>query len=196
MLIFRSLLIFLLLVSFQTQLNASDPKNKAFRTYWNPTYLGERLDYCTLDGRFCGKEVANQYCKILGYESSSASKIAYNVGLTNFLASRAQCKGWRCNGFMMISCAIRLSHTPSSPYHYREKRYANPRYNQFRVSWCYDRNKGCGRKAANYYCNRMGYIKAKTFEKETHVSATKTIGSQHLCFGSDCVGFKSIICFR
>jgi hypothetical protein len=181
--------------AFHGQL-AFSMKNKAVRTFWHPTYLGERLDYCSSDGKACGNEVATRYCHMLGYDYSSQHVIAHNVGLTNFLDRRLQCKGWRCNGFMAISCAIGLSHNPPKPYHYREKRFANPRYNDYRIDWCYDRNKGCGRSAANSYCNRLGFMRAKHFEEEIHVSATKTIGSQELCFGKQCNAFKMIVCYR
>ncbi|MBL7479929.1 hypothetical protein [Legionella bononiensis] len=194
---FRRFLVFIfVLCFFSLQSNASGLKNKAFRTIWHPTYLGERLDYCSFDGKECGKEVANRYCQMLGYDYSSQNVIAYNVGLTNYLASRAQCKGWRCNGFMTISCSIGLSHNPPKPYHYREKQFVYPRYNDYRVDWCYDKNKGCGARAANSFCSRMGFLQAKRFVKEAQISATKSIGSQELCFGHQCNAFKSILCYR
>lgn len=194
---FRGLLVFVfLLCSFTTQVSAASQKNKAFRTIWHPTYLGERLDYCSLDGKECGKTLANRYCQMLGYDYSSQNVIAYNVGLTNYFSSRAQCKGWRCNGFMTITCQTGLSHNPPRPYHYRERKFVYPRYNDYRIDWCYDKNKGCGSKAANSFCSRMGYLQAKHFVKETQISATKSIGSQELCFGQQCNAFKSILCYR
>jgi hypothetical protein len=194
---FRRLLVFIFLFcSFTMQTNATGLKNKAFRTIWHPTFLGERLDYCSFDGKECGKSLANRYCQMLGYDYSSQNVIAYNVGLTRYLSSRAQCKGWRCNGFMAISCATGLSHNPPSPYHYRERKYVYPRYNDYRVDWCYDKNKGCGSRAANSFCSRMGYLQAKHYAKETQISATRSIGSQELCFGNQCNAFKSIICYR
>ncbi|KTD60809.1 hypothetical protein [Legionella shakespearei] len=194
---FRKFMVFIFLIcSFLGHSYAAGVKNKAFRTIWHPTFLGERLDYCTLDGKACGKEVAKRYCQMLGYDYSTQNVIAYNVGLTNYLASRAQCKGWRCNGFMSISCAVGLSHNPPKSYHYREKRFVVPRYNDYRVDWCYNKNQGCGRRAANSFCSRMGFMQAKRFERENHISATKAIGSQELCFGNQCNAFKSIVCYR
>lgn len=194
---FRSFVPFIfLLCALCDQACAADMKNIAFRTIWHPTFIGERLDYCTYDGSECGKQVANRYCQTLGYDYSSQNVIAYNVGLTNFFGTRAQCKGWRCNGFMMITCKTSLSHSPPKPYHYREKRFAEPRYNDYRIDWCYDKNKGCGERAANSFCTHMGYLRAKHFSKETQVAATKAIGSQELCFGNLCNAFKMIVCYR
>lgn len=174
----------------------AEKQNEAFRSFWHPTYHGGRLDYCTLDGKECGKAVADRYCQMLGYDYANQSKIAYNIGLTHYISSKARCKGWHCNGFMTIRCVTNLSHTPPRPYHYREKRYVDPRFNHYRVDWCYDRNHGCGLKAANSFCSRMGFMQAKQFVKETQVGATQTIGSQELCFGNQCNAFKVIICYR
>ena len=194
---FRSMLVFLVIFcSFMGQLNASSSQNKAFRSFWHPTFLGERLDYCTVDGHECGKAVAHRYCQMLGYDYSSQNIIAYNIGLTHFIASRAECKGWRCNGFMTIDCATGISNTPPKPYHYREKKFAYPRFNDYRINWCYSENKGCGARAANSFCSRMGFMQAKHFVKESQISATKTIGSQELCFGANCDAFKLIVCSR
>lgn len=194
---FRYLLTFIfLLCSFSVHSNPVEQQNKVFRNFWHPAYNGERLDYCTLDGRACGKAVANRYCKMLGYDYSSQNVIAHNIGLTHYISSRARCKGWRCNGFMTIGCVTRLSHTPPKPYHYREKRFITPRYNNYRVDWCYSKKNGCGARAANSFCSRLGFIKAKQFVKETKIGATQTIGSQELCFGSQCDAFKTIVCYR
>lgn len=197
MIYFRYLMVFMfLLCSFIGLANAEGKQNKAYRNFWHPTYLGERLAYCTLDGKECGKEVANRYCQMLGYDYSTQNVIAHNVGLTNYLCSRAQCKGWSCDGFMTIGCATGLTHNPPKPYHYREKRFVSPRFNNYRVDWCYERNRGCGARAANSFCSRMGFMQSKRFSKETQISATKTIGSNELCFGNQCNAFKEIICYR
>jgi len=194
---FRSILVFILLLCTCTgQLNAAKTHNKAFRNIWHPTFLGDRLDYCTVDGRECGKAVANRYCQMLGYDYASQNVIAYNVGLTNYLDTRARCTGWSCNGFMTIGCATSFTHVPPRPYHYREKRFADPRYNEYRVDWCYDLRHGCGSKAANSFCSRMGFIQAKHYFKETHIGATKAVGTQQLCFGNQCNAFKAIVCYR
>jgi len=197
MIIFRRFkLVFFILCAILGQAEAAAVKNKAFRNFWHPTFLGERVDYCTFDGKECGKMVANRYCQMLGYDYSSQNVIAYNVGLTNYLSTKAQCKGWRCNGFMTIGCAIGLSHNPPRPYHYREKSFARPRFNGYRIDWCYDRNKGCGSHAANSFCSRMGFMQAKKFIKEVQVGATKAIGSQELCFGNQCNAFEKVVCYR
>jgi hypothetical protein len=190
---FRYLIVFILLL-YSFCIHAQ--KNKVFRNFWHPIYLGERLDFCTLDGKECGQAVADRYCQMLGYDYSSKNKIAHNLGLTHFISTGKACKGWRCNGFVTIECVSTLSHIPPKPYHYREKQFAVPRFNEYRVDWCYGQKQSCGKPAADSFCNRMGYIQAKSFVKEQQVQATKTIGSQELCFGTQCNAFKMIICYR
>ncbi len=188
--------IFLSTCSFVSHSNSTEQQNKVFRSFWHPTYQGKRLDYCTLDGKACGKVVANRYCRMLGYDYSSQSVIAYHIDLTQHISSSASCKGWQCNGFMNIICVSQFSHRPPKPYHYREKQFVDPQFNQYRVDWCYDQKGGCGRRAANSFCSHVGFMKAKQFTKETHVGITQTIGSQELCFGKQCDGFKTIVCYR
>jgi hypothetical protein len=188
------LAIFLLLLSVQSSSYADN--QSVYRNFWHPNFRGERLNYCSFCHKGCGAYVAHRYCRLLGYERASQYVIAHNVGLTHFLDFRATCQGWRCNGFMTITCMKHLSHYPVKPYHYRQKQLADPRYNGYRVAWCYQKNQGCGARAAHSFCKRMGFIKALRFIKETQVDATKYIGSQELCFGKICDGFKMIICSR
>lgn len=193
---FRQLIVILCLFCTVFSAQAATVHNKAYRNFWHPMFLGERLDYCSIDGKECGKPVADRYCRMQGYDYSSQQVIAYNIGLTHYLTARAQCKGWSCNGFMTIGCAMGLSHTPAKPYHYRERRFAVPRYNDYRIDWCYNKGKACGRRAADSFCSHMGFMRAKQFVKASDVSATKTIGSEELCFGSQCNAFKTIVCSR
>ena len=187
---------FMIMIAVHDPLFADNTSNRSSRTIWHPMFQSQRLDYCFLEGKGCGKPVADRYCELLGYERSNQSVIAYNVGLTHYLSSRAQCKGWRCNGFMAIGCVSGSKHRTAQPYHYTEKQFVYPRFNQFRVDWCYNQNQNCGAMAANSFCSRMGYLRAKHYEQESKVSATKAIGSQELCFGDTCKGFRQIICSR
>lgn len=191
-----SMILGVLLCSFASLCSAKSHSSVAFRSFWQPTFLGQALDYCTLDGTRCGESVAKQYCQMLGYDDSSQSIIANNIGLTHFIATRAQCSGWRCNGFMSITCTKNLAHKPPKSYHYRKKQFAYPRYNDMRVDWCYKQDEQCGKRAADSFCTHMGFMHAQSFLKEAQVAATKTIGSQSLCFGSQCNAFKLITCSR
>ena len=175
--------------------HATQNKSAFYRNYWHPLYHGKRLNYCSLDGK-CGIAVASAYCRIMGYEGASQEIIANNVGETRLLEGAAYCKGWECNGFKTIRCTGRFVHTPPLATYYRLRRYVYPRFNHYRVDWCYDGQKGCGRKAAFSFCRRMGYTDVRQYRMQTQVGAAEALGNQKLCFGNACKGFANIDCYR
>jgi hypothetical protein len=164
--------------------------------FWYPTYHIYRLNYCLVDGKTCGKIVADRYCKLMGYAGSDRALIEYNVGRTNYLLVRNVCDNWKCNGFKRIRCVNKIIHKPAAPYYYRYKKYVLPRYNQFRIDWCLEKNKACGKPAAYSFCRRLGYHHASGFKKAEALPSTKTLKSQEICFGQGCNGFSEITCFR
>ncbi len=167
-----------------------------FRDFFYPKYRGMRLSYCAVDNKTCGLELASKYCKLLGYDTASKMMIDHNIGLTRYAASSLKCQGWRCDGFKLITCKNSLKISPTPVYYYRMKDFAVPRFENYRVDWCYKKNKGCGKQAANAFCRKQGYKHARGYEKETKVAATRTIGSGSLCFGQACKGFDRITCYR
>jgi len=192
----RKGVVFVLLGFFVTTVFAANNKQVFHRSFWQPNYHGQRLAYCTLDGQKCGLAVANRYCNMMGYARSDRQIIANNVGLTNYLDVNARCTGWRCNGFKTIRCRDKISSKPPRAYHYRLRRFVFPRFDNYRVDWCYDGKTGCGRKPAYSFCRRMGYKTVKRYSIQKHISATKAIGNQKLCFGPTCNAFEKIDCFR
>ena len=197
MVLFRHLILFIFLVTPSiVAAEAVHHKQDFFRDFLSPTYHIERLNYCMLDGKECGLSVADQFCKIMGYEEAVKAIIDNNVGLTNYLLTRAQCKGWRCNGFKIITCKKRFSHQPAKYYQYRSERFVFPRIDHYRVDWCYDNGKECGHRAAHSFCRKMGYMRARDYKIQEHVPATKALGDQKLCFGKLCNGFSDITCYR
>ena len=167
-----------------------------YRNFWNPTFNVQRLNYCSLDGKVCGLNVAHRYCNMMGYEKASEAIIDYNVGVTHYLLTNARCTGWQCNGFMLITCKNKFHHQPAKDYYYREQRFTFPRFAHYRVDWCYNNGKGCGKRVANSFCRRMGYRYAQGYKKEAQIAATKALGNQRLCFGGACNGFSEITCYR
>lgn len=167
-----------------------------YRNIWNPMYHEQRLNYCSLDGQHCGLAVATRYCHMLGYEKAVKQIKAYNVGFTHIIGSKAQCEGFGCHGFELIQCVGQFSHKPAQNYYYRSMRYPYPRFDHYRVDWCYKKHQGCGQRAANSFCRRLGYKHAQSFKKQEHVAATKKLGTYELCFGTTCSGFQEISCFR
>ncbi|WP_133127170.1 hypothetical protein [Legionella nagasakiensis] len=197
MIIFRNVLILFIVLNLTIgKVNAEGKSQNYYRNFWSPTFHIQRLNYCTLGGKECGMPVARRYCQMMGYKEADKQIIDYNVGLTNYIFSKAQCKGWRCNGFKLIRCVGNISHKPPQIYYYRYRRFALPRMDHYRVDWCYESGKGCGRQAAHSFCRRMGYLRTEGYKKQERVPATKAIGNQKLCFGNQCTGFSEIICYR
>lgn len=168
-----------------------------YRDFFYPTYHGMRLSYCTVDNKTCGKKLASRYCKLLGYERASKTMIDHNVGLTRYPSTNLQCQGWKCDGFKLITCENSLKKTPTPVYYYRMRDFILPRFENYRIDWCYQEKKGCGRRAADAFCRQEGYGRSRGYERSsTKVAATRTIGSGALCFGQACKGFERITCYR
>ncbi len=184
---------------FETSLPYSTPMPKrvvGYRDFWFPMYKGIRLSYCTENMKVCGLELASKYCELLGYDKAAKMMIDHNVGLTHYPATNYHCKGWKCDGFKYITCQQSLAKKPTPTYYYRYREFAYPRFDNYRVDWCYKQNKQCGKRAADSFCRHLGYRRSTGYEKVQHVLATKTIGSQALCFGESCKGFSRITCYR
>ncbi|KTC67965.1 hypothetical protein Lbir_2567 [Legionella birminghamensis] len=192
-----SRIIILLSIILSMNSYAAVSKKQVFhRSFWHPMYHGERLNYCSLDGKKCGLELATVYCRMMGYQRADHAIKDNNIGLTHYLVTTMSCKGWQCSGFKTIRCVGDISHNPAEPYHYRYRRYVVPRYNNYRVAWCYDGEHGCGRRAAYSFCRRMGYLNVKKYQIQKCVAATQAIGNQKLCFGPACHAFAEIDCYR
>lgn len=166
-----------------------------YHNYWLPKFDHQALSYCLSDLKTCGKLVADRYCHSLGYKNSVKSTIAHNIGKANFLDKKSYCLGWKCAGFKVIRCEGAAIHQPPRNYYYRFKKFVVPRWQHYRVDWCYQPAKDCGKRAASAFCRRMGYETASGFLAEDHLAATKTLGNQQLCF-KNCKGFSSIVCYR
>ncbi len=167
-----------------------------YRSVWNPTYHGKRLDYCAMGERVCGLPVAHRYCQLLGYEHADQQVIDYAVRSTYFMDTHKGCNGWHCKGFMRIRCKGELTHQPVNAYYYRKQVFVFPRFNHSRVDWCYEDGKGCGRRAAYSFCRRMGYMRAQEYKIQAHVSQTRSIGNRKWCVGPACNAFSRITCYR
>lgn len=177
-------------------LHANRPNGSYTRDFWSPTYHIQRLSYCTFDGKRCGKTVATEFCHLMGFESLTHEEIDHNVGLTNYIDTNSGCRGWKCNGFKLIQCTNKIIHDRAEPYHYTLRQFVFPRFEHHRVDWCMEKNQHCGKPAAYSFCRRLGYEHAQSFKIDNHVFATRTLGSQSLCFGKKCRGFSEIICRR
>jgi hypothetical protein len=64
-----------------------------------------------------------------------------------------------------------------------------------RLDWCLRFNQGCGRPAADAFCKKMKYERAKRYKgPDMTPNMTKCIGSSQHCNGKFCGGFEWIEC--
>ncbi len=180
---------------------ASDNKLAYYHDFWSPRYHGELLNYCFYHKSKCGLEVANRYCKIMGYEKATKASITNNVGLANYIdvcqnCNKTQCKGWDCNGFKVIRCKDSFKHTPTFAYHFRKRDFVFPRLANFRLDWCHEDGKNCGKQVADSFCRMMGYMQSSAYDIDNNVYASREIANGKLCFGKSCRGFSKITCYR
>lgn len=174
----------------------SQDSERFMRDIWYPKYHGQALAYCDTKGQRCGKAIADEYCKTLGYAKASKIIEAFNVGLTHYIDVQARCRGYTCNGFELIQCQQLFKKHPSAEYRYTKRHFVYPRFAGYRVDWCYDGEKACGYKVAQSFCRRLGYDSAVRYLPDEKIGATKALGNQKLCFGQRCRGFRLIDCQR
>jgi hypothetical protein len=191
----------LLFVLMVFVVSATFARNNGDHTYYRsfllPEFHGVRLAWCYDGGKQCGKSTADIYCQMMGYDTSIARHIDNDIGEAIYLANEKLCEHWNCDGFKKIKCVKKAKHKPAKSYHYRKRIFYFPRYDKYRVDWCNtSKHNSCGLKVANSFCKRIGYMRSKGFKKEQHVAKTRTLGSQALCLGDMCNGFKYIICYR
>ena len=80
----------------------------------------------------------------------------------------------------------------------KQQVFNRPRIPQgIRVDWCRFVGTDCGEGAANAFCGMYGFQRALSFEIENDIGAsspTYVIGSNKLCTGQTCDGFRFIVC--
>ena len=71
--------------------------------------------------------------------------------------------------------------------------YGKPTYRNDRLDWCKDFAKGCGKPAADKFCQFKGHKAATTFAIDANIGRTRLITGP-VCEDSFCDGFKYIYC--
>jgi hypothetical protein len=77
------------------------------------------------------------------------------------------------------------------------KLFEKPMYNGKRLSWCHDFADGCGKTAADAFCQSNGFSKASDFSQDPHigdVAPTRSMADGAVCDQAPCDGFKAITC--
>jgi hypothetical protein len=79
-----------------------------------------------------------------------------------------------------------------------EYKYRSPRWNDYRLDWCFKWGTECGKPAADNFCMRRRWTGARDFEADPNIGAseaTMVSSSNQVCDQSTCTGFKYITCY-
>ena len=92
-----------------------------------------------------------------------------------------------------------LAQQDRPPQRIEKPRYKEPESGiQYRIDWCFQAGKECGKVAADYYCQKSEHFdEAWRWEKEEGVGKTEPtwiLGDEIVCDKSWCDGFKYITC--
>jgi hypothetical protein len=159
-------------------------------TFSQPTFQGNRLDWCVNWAQGCGQPAADAFCKVNGYQSATSFAIAQDIGAvtpTRLIGSGAVCDQGMCDGFQYIAC---FKPSPTQVF-------TNPTYQGNRLDWCVNWAQGCGQPAADAFCKANGYNHAVSFKIAQDIGAvtpTRLIGSGAVCDQPFCDGFLGIRC--
>ena len=169
------------------------PAGAAEQDFAKPKQGANRLDWCYDWSAGCGKQAADAWCKVKGFEESSAFAIAPDIGAsqsTRLIGSGAVCDQAFCDGFSHITCK---TNTPD------KMTFNKPKIQGNRLDWCYKWATGCGSMAANAYCQTKGYATATGFAMAADIGAsqpTRLIGTGAVCDQQFCDGFKFVTCAK
>jgi hypothetical protein len=100
----------------------------------------------------------------------------------------------RYGSMTLAAIAAALSWT-AQPADAQDRTYNKPLYRENRLDWCLTWGNGCGKPAADNFCNRRRYERARVFRAEVvgRREATRLIGSNEVCSGQDfCTAFAYI----
>lgn len=160
------------------------------KTYNQPMHGGKRLDWCVNWAQGCGKQAADAFCKAKGFDKTTAFSIDHNIGQsspTRLIGTGAVCDQGFCDGFKKVTCQKTV----------QTANYYKPMWNGDRLDLCLNWGQGCGKPAADAFCQKKGFAKSNGFTIDHDIGAmtrTRLISTGAVCDMNFCDGFKKITC--
>lgn len=160
-----------------------------------------RLDWCYKFQNSCGARAARQYCIRKGFDDQIGFRIDEDIGEetpTRTLQDKQVCDEEYCDGFRYITCERAEEDEDEEDVEpvYIKKTFLKPKAGALRVNYCFRPNSGCGKKAADAFCDISGYDNAISFIQSPPLGLKKTtvfLGTGQACPGF-CPGFAEITC--
>ena len=158
------------------------------KTFQQPRYLDDRLDWCMKWGSDCGKPVAQAFCNRRRYENVTAfdAEVVGRSAQTRLLGSDQVCNGDNCTAFSFITCSGSIG---------MERVFGNPTWKGYRLDVCWLGIGYCGKWSADAFCRTKGFSESldSTPDREPSNVPTRAIGNNQVC-EKGCKGYQQIIC--
>jgi hypothetical protein len=170
---------------------AANAANATETSFAAPKWKGDRLDWCLNWSTGCGKQTADAFCKASGYQNAVSFTQAPNIGSTQktrLIATGAVCDQNFCDGFKSITC---FNPAPATVT------INKPMWKGDRLDWCLNWSTGCGKGAADTFCQKAGLQSAVKFAQASNIGGaqqTRLISTGAVCDQNFCDGFKFIEC--
>jgi hypothetical protein len=178
------------LVLSATLAGSASAEQKLFN---NPKLKGLALDWCRSIEEDCGKPAADAWCVKQGYESALKFSRIDDIGEPTRVISKGQiCDEDDCDAFGKILCERPDDGDDANAN--EPVRFNKPMAGSRRLDYCLGYATGCGKPAANYYCQSKGYDEAVGFKIASNVGKTRILKTGQKCSNSECDGFKFIDC--
>ncbi len=167
------------------------PASAGTASFSKPKVGGDRLDLCLNWGTGCGKPAADAWCQSKGYQFSVGHVVDPDIGAvhrTRLISTGAVCDQAFCDGFKVVTC---FKPTPV------KKTFWKPNWGGDRLDWCLNWGTGCGKPAADKFCQSKGFAKAVQFPIDPDIGLahrTRLITTGAVCDQAFCDGFKQVTC--
>lgn len=158
------------------------------KTFQQPRYLDDRLDWCMKWGSDCGKPVAEAFCRRRRYENVTAfeAEVVGRSAQTRLIGTDQLCNGDNCTSFSFITCSAPIG---------MERVFGNPTWKGYRLDVCWLGTGYCGKWSADAFCRAKGFSESldSTPDREPGNTPTRAIGNNQIC-EKGCKGYQQIIC--
>ena len=160
------------------------------KTYRKPRWMDQRLDWCFIWGKDCGQPPADHFCRRHLFSGATDFRAEPNIGTyepTRLAGSNQVCNQPFCTGFEYITCFGPIS---------LEQKFTPPVWHNYRLDWCLNWEKDCGKPAADAFCKANGFPEALFYQSDPGVGTQPTllIGTGQICNAAFCTAFQIITC--
>jgi len=162
----------------------------------NPRVNGYAVDRCLYSGQQCNQPAADEFCRRNGFQR--ARRFAWDfMAPTLILATGQICKvpgRGGCGGFTFIECQARGQ--GGGGFGHGERTFNNPRMNGYAVDRCLYYGQQCNQPAADEFCRRNGFQRARNFAW-AFMAPTRILATGQICNvpgRGGCGGFTRITC--